>query len=195
MTNRIKQLRTSHEWTLDDLAEQSGIKRGTLNNYENGKTEPKLAAWQSLASAFGVSVSYLQGRASREDGADEFLEMLKAGYRDYTGDTSKRNSDQIIEKALNNFGLQSTVASADKEQLESAINKFQEAAKNGLKVKHIADGDLREMAIDNILALYNSIEAFSHKIETTDKREKDMRDIMNATILFLRSLGWPSNTD
>lgn len=43
------------------MQDETGIKRGTLNNYENGKTEPKLETWQKLADYFGVSVGYLQG--------------------------------------------------------------------------------------------------------------------------------------
>ena len=61
MKNRIKELRTKHNYTLDDMEEKTGIKRGTYSNYENGKTEPKLETWQKLASFFHVSVPYLQG--------------------------------------------------------------------------------------------------------------------------------------
>ncbi|WP_390409916.1 helix-turn-helix domain-containing protein [Lacticaseibacillus jixiensis] len=61
MTNRIKELRNRKGYTLDDLAKLTDIKRGTLNNYENEKTEPKLETWQKLAEALDVSVPYLQG--------------------------------------------------------------------------------------------------------------------------------------
>ena len=61
MNNRIKELRTKHNYTLDDMEEKTGIKRGTYSNYEYGKTEPKLETWQKLASFFHVSVPYLQG--------------------------------------------------------------------------------------------------------------------------------------
>ena len=61
MKNRIKQLRTNHNYTLDDMEEKTGIKRGTYSNYENGKTEPKLETRQKLADYFNVSVPYLQG--------------------------------------------------------------------------------------------------------------------------------------
>lgn len=61
MKNRIRDLRDNKKMTLDDLSKATGIKRGTLNNYELGKTEPKLATWQKLADYFDVSVPYLQG--------------------------------------------------------------------------------------------------------------------------------------
>lgn len=61
MKNRLKQLRKEKGLTLDDIQSQTGIKRGTYNNYENGTTKPKLETWQALADFFGVSVPYLQG--------------------------------------------------------------------------------------------------------------------------------------
>lgn len=69
--NRLKELRIKRKLTLDDIEEKTGIKRGTYSNYENGKTEPKLEAWQKLADYYGVSVPYIQG------GLDtEYLEKL-----------------------------------------------------------------------------------------------------------------------
>ena len=61
MKNRLKQLRKEKGLTLDDIQSQTGIKRGTYNNYENGTTKPKLETWQALANYFNVSVPYLQG--------------------------------------------------------------------------------------------------------------------------------------
>lgn len=61
MKNRLKQLREINKYTLDDIEKNTGIKRGTYNNYENGKTEPKLETWQKLADFFGVPVVYLKG--------------------------------------------------------------------------------------------------------------------------------------
>lgn len=65
--NRIKELRNKRGLTLDEMAQKTGIKRGTLNNYENGKTEPKLITWQKLASFFEVTVGYLQGISDIEN--------------------------------------------------------------------------------------------------------------------------------
>ena len=47
--------------TLDEIQNQTGIKRGTFNNYESGKTEPKLETWQKLADFLDVPVDYLLG--------------------------------------------------------------------------------------------------------------------------------------
>lgn len=61
MQNRIKEFRNSKGLTLDEMSEQIGIKRGTLNNYENSKTEPKLETWEKLARFFNVRIPVVQG--------------------------------------------------------------------------------------------------------------------------------------
>lgn len=61
ITNRLKELRKERGYTLNDIERDTGIKRGTYNNYENGKTEPKLETWVQLANYFDVDVGYLQG--------------------------------------------------------------------------------------------------------------------------------------
>ncbi|MCZ3585987.1 helix-turn-helix domain-containing protein [Lactobacillus gasseri] len=67
MKNRLKQLRKEKGLTLDDIQSQTGIKRGTYNNYENGTTNPKLETWQALSDFFEVSVPYLQGELAYDD--------------------------------------------------------------------------------------------------------------------------------
>lgn len=59
--NRLRELREEHGYTLDDIEEKTGINRGTYNNYESGKTEPKLETWEKLAEYFGVTPQYLVG--------------------------------------------------------------------------------------------------------------------------------------
>lgn len=59
--NRLRQLREAKKYTLDDIEKETGINRGTYNNYEIGKTTPKEPTWQKLANFFNVSVDYLRG--------------------------------------------------------------------------------------------------------------------------------------
>lgn len=59
--NRLRELRNEKKFTLDDIEKETGINRGTYNNYESGKTNPKKETWKKLADFFGVSVPYLQG--------------------------------------------------------------------------------------------------------------------------------------
>lgn len=75
MKNRLKELREEKGLTLDDIENITGIKRGTFNNYENGKTEPKLDTWGKLAVFFDVPVSYLMGITKDKD--DYGIEVKK----------------------------------------------------------------------------------------------------------------------
>ncbi|WP_054654433.1 helix-turn-helix domain-containing protein [Secundilactobacillus silagei] len=70
--NRIKELRKKNKLTLDQMSELVGIKRGTLNNYENEKTEPKLKTWENLATFFKVPITYIQGLSNDEEGWKEW---------------------------------------------------------------------------------------------------------------------------
>lgn len=76
--NRLKELRNQKGLTLDDIEAQTGIKRGTYSNYENSKTEPKLATWQKLADFFEIPVTYLQGLDVSESNHElEYRKKLK----------------------------------------------------------------------------------------------------------------------
>ena len=61
MKNRLKALRMEKDLTLDEIQNQTGIKRGTYSNYENGITETKIDTWQKLADFFEVPTEYLMG--------------------------------------------------------------------------------------------------------------------------------------
>lgn len=61
MKNRLKELRKEKDLTFDEIQNQTGIKRGTYSNYENGITEPKIDTWQKLANFFEVPTEYLIG--------------------------------------------------------------------------------------------------------------------------------------
>lgn len=75
--NRLKELRNQRKLTLDDIEENTGIKRGTYSNYENNKTEPKIETWQKLARYFKVSVPYIQGLTYT---TDELIEIIHKFY-------------------------------------------------------------------------------------------------------------------
>lgn len=127
MANRIKELRKKKGLTLDGLADKSGIKRGTLNNYELGKTEPKLATWERLADVLGVSVGYLQGlddalpdifikvfssidefsKTHSHDQTERYQRLQALEYLsttlDYTGDYKEFLSDHQIKELLDSI--------------------------------------------------------------------------------------------
>lgn len=59
MKNRVHELRIQKGWSLQQLSIKSGIGKSTINNFENGKTDPSAKTAISLAKAFNVNVDEL----------------------------------------------------------------------------------------------------------------------------------------
>jgi|HubBroStandDraft_1064217.scaffolds.fasta_scaffold17378_2 transcriptional regulator with XRE-family HTH domain len=57
--NRIHAMRDSREWTLEQLAEQTGLSKAYLSRLEGGDRQPSIAALAALSQAFGVSIGAL----------------------------------------------------------------------------------------------------------------------------------------
>ena len=56
LQERLKELRTAHNWTLKELAARSGLSVSYLSDLERGRTVPSLGALEMLASAVEISV-------------------------------------------------------------------------------------------------------------------------------------------
>jgi transcriptional regulator with XRE-family HTH domain len=56
---RVKHLRTSRNWSLEDLAKASGVSRSMLSQIEREKANPTLAVTLRIARAFGLSLGEL----------------------------------------------------------------------------------------------------------------------------------------
>ncbi|HTQ32182.1 MAG TPA: XRE family transcriptional regulator [Opitutaceae bacterium] len=56
---RLKELRTDHSWTLDELARRSGLSKAYLSRLESGGRQASIAAALTLARIFGVSLDFL----------------------------------------------------------------------------------------------------------------------------------------
>lgn len=61
MSNRIKQLRESHDMKQIDLAKLLNVSQGTLSNWERGIHDPDHEALIWIADRFGVSTDYILG--------------------------------------------------------------------------------------------------------------------------------------
>lgn len=86
MVNRLRELRKKKKYTLDDIEAKTGVKRGTYNNYESGKTEPKPSTWEALANFFNVSVDYLKGYGYSKEYIYKCLDdAYKENWKDPTG--------------------------------------------------------------------------------------------------------------
>jgi transcriptional regulator with XRE-family HTH domain len=63
IASRLGQLRTERGWTLEALAEQSGISRATLSRLERGELSPTASMLGRLCSTFGWTLSRLMADA------------------------------------------------------------------------------------------------------------------------------------
>lgn len=98
--NRLKELRNQRKLTLDDIETKTGIKRDTYSNYENNKTEPKLATWQKLADFYQVPVGYVQGISDNKKRKAFLITVDSTNYCDlvFAGDESC--GEEIQDKFL-----------------------------------------------------------------------------------------------
>jgi transcriptional regulator with XRE-family HTH domain len=59
LANRLARLRAERGWSLDSLAERSGISRATLSRLERGETSPTASLLGRLCTAYGRTMSRL----------------------------------------------------------------------------------------------------------------------------------------
>ncbi len=59
LAQRLRELRQSRRWSLDDLAERSGVSRASLSRIENGDVSPTASVLGRLAAAHGLTFSRL----------------------------------------------------------------------------------------------------------------------------------------
>lgn len=61
IAKRIKSLRTEKGLSQQELADELGIGRSTLANYEQAKREPNFETLENIADFFNVDMNYLTG--------------------------------------------------------------------------------------------------------------------------------------
>jgi transcriptional regulator with XRE-family HTH domain len=57
--NRLHAMREARDWTLEELANHTGLSKAYLSRLEGGDRQPSIAALLSIAKAFGVSIAAL----------------------------------------------------------------------------------------------------------------------------------------
>ena len=57
--NRLNSMRESRSWTLEMLAERTGLSKAYLSRLESGVRQPSISVLCAVATAFGVSISTL----------------------------------------------------------------------------------------------------------------------------------------
>lgn len=79
---RIKELRISHNMTLDELGEKLGIQKSAVHKYECGiVTNLKRSTIMKLAEIFNVSPMYIMGIDQENSENDEELALDNAYLR------------------------------------------------------------------------------------------------------------------
>src|SRR5215475_326404 len=68
---RLHAERTGRGWSLEELAERSGVSRAMISKVERGESSPTASLLGRLSSAFGLTLSQLLARA--EQGPERLL--------------------------------------------------------------------------------------------------------------------------
>lgn len=181
MPNRIKNLRKDLQLTLDDLATKTGIKRGTLNNYENGKTEPKIETWYTLSDFFDVPIAYLMGIDNRRYSIklQERLEKLTELYLD----------EEPFKTIFSTFSKNELVDCC----VDYCINRFSETRKLLLLEDYDLILEFYYYILDRFPSMENRIEVTSQSnqpllnMDNSDLSEHEKRKI-NKTLTDLQML-------
>lgn len=76
--NRIKQARTLRNLTLDDVANEIGVAKSTVQRYENGLIiKPKLPVLQAIADSLRVNPAWISGQDVPMTNDDSLNSLLK----------------------------------------------------------------------------------------------------------------------
>ena len=62
-SDRFKQLRTERRLSQQNLADQLGFSKSSVNMYERGEREPGLESMETIADYFNADLDYLMGRS------------------------------------------------------------------------------------------------------------------------------------
>ena len=57
--NRVREMRTEHGWTQQELADQVGVSRQSINSIENNRYIPSLPLALTFARVFKCSTDHL----------------------------------------------------------------------------------------------------------------------------------------
>lgn len=93
--NRIKQARSLRNYTLDDIANEIGVAKSTIQRYENGLiSKPKLPVLQAIADSLNVNPAWLSGQDVRMIIDDSLSNIIKSKL-----DELNMSLEEIAEKS------------------------------------------------------------------------------------------------
>lgn len=94
--NVFKQLRLSHGYTQDSLAEAIGLSRSAVSMYENGNREPDFETLEKIAVFFQVDMNYLLG--SSEISRNTEKEAYEPTYEDIQSLIARNGKKLTLEQ-------------------------------------------------------------------------------------------------
>jgi len=101
LCRRVKQLRLERGWSLEALAQASGVSRSMLSQVERNRANPTLAVTLRIAHAFGVGL----GDLIAQPGASSPVEVIRAADRTY----HYRSDEQCRIRTLSPLHLEKDV--------------------------------------------------------------------------------------
>ena len=107
-SDRFKQLRTEHRLSQQNLADQLGFSKSSVNMYERGEREPGLESMETIADYFNVDLDYLMGRSDIPNRNDWLKSINKSVVVEPSQPQMK--FDNIIPISIKRFPLLGDIA-------------------------------------------------------------------------------------
>lgn len=157
---RIKELRMQHGFSQQALADKAGTAKGTIQQYEAGKRQPRLEQLGKIADALEVPLSEILGIAEQDTAQAQKIalyrerakEKLEAAKREGAPPDMVENFEQIIalaEESIMELAVRSAILVP--ETAEKPLSRYEEElltefAKLSEEGQLIAIGRIKELA-------------------------------------------------
>ncbi len=115
LKDKIKELRKSHKYSQQDLADLLGVSRQSVSKWEKGESNPDLAKIMQMSKTFNVSFDeFLADKDPEEEEAASAKERSAEAKREETA--KKRIAEQIREEIRQEFETRQAEIDAAKEK-------------------------------------------------------------------------------
>ena len=114
LAERLKQVRTQRGWSLQELADVSGISRSTLSRVENAEVSPTAETLGNLSAAFKMSISQLLAPIEAP-----FTPLIRAAEQSVWQDTDNGFSRKVVSPPSGGLSAEVVQCSLDAYQMIS----------------------------------------------------------------------------
>ena len=125
---KMRITRVSRKISQTDLAEQVGVSRRSIFDYENDNAMPRKKNLQKIADALGVTVTYLTSPDEKDPEAGRIKEMYENTVRETFGNKAAREMNELSDRA-SAFFAGGDVSQADKDAVFEIMATAYYAAK------------------------------------------------------------------